>query len=354
MGRFYWDTFRRSSGKQYYAITAPDGTILSNDENGNPISWLRSEATFKQNLNDGDARFVKKDDGTWSVQFKQRLPQGKKPRSILRDVGTTSTGSADADKYFGTAVFDNPKPVALIQTLTSIVTGKNDIVLDFFSGSATTAEAVLTLNADDSESRRYILVQLPETLDSSKPTLAIRNALKLGYRTIDEIGRERIKRAAAKIKAETDADIDYGFRLYRLEEPSGQMLDQLESFDPEQADALFAGDYVSKFDLDGTPGQDTVLATWLVKDGHGLTATPERIKLAGYELDVCGDSAYIINTGLTSDDVVALVRMLENGELPVSRVVVFGYSVEFSVMHELKKNLAVLKSGKTVSVIERF
>ena len=69
---------------------------------------------------------------------------------------------------------------------------------------------------------------------------------------------------------------------------------------------------------------------------------------------MCGDSAYIINTGLTSDDVVAMVRMLENGELTVSRVVVFGYSVEFSVMHELKKNLAVLKSGKTVTVIERF
>lgn len=176
----------------------------------------------------------------------------------------------------------------------------------------------------------------------------------MGYRTIDQIGRDRIKRAAAKIKDETGADIDYGFRLYRLEEPSGQVLDQLEAFDPEQADALFAGDYVSKFDLDETPGHDTVLATWLVKDGHGLTATPERVKLAGYELDVCGDSAYIINTGLTSDDVVAMVRMLENGELTVSRVVVFGYSVEFSVMHELKKNLAVLKSGKTVTVIERF
>lgn len=198
------------------------------------------------------------------------------------------------------------------------------------------------------------MVQLPEVIDGESGSKTAKAAYKAGYRTIDEIGCERIKRAAAKIKEETSADIDYGFRLYRLEEPSGQVLDQLEAFDPEQADALFAGDYVSKFDLDETPGHDTVLATWLVKDGHGLTATPERVRLAGYELDVCGDSAYIINTGLTSDDVVAMVRMLENGELTVSRVVVFGYSVEFSVMHELKKNLAVLKSGKTVTVIERF
>ena len=69
---------------------------------------------------------------------------------------------------------------------------------------------------------------------------------------------------------------------------------------------------------------------------------------------MCGDSAYVIDAGLTSDDVVELVRMLENGELMISRVVVFGYSIGFSVMHELKKNLAVLKSGKTVTMIERF
>lgn len=176
----------------------------------------------------------------------------------------------------------------------------------------------------------------------------------MGYRTIDEIGRERIKRAAAKIKEETGAEIDYGFRLYRLEEPSGQVLDQLESFDPATADALFAGDYVSKFDLDGTPGHDTVLATWLVEDGYGLTTSAEKVRLESYELDVCGDSGYVIDTGLTSDDVVALVRLVETGALGLSRIVVFGYSVKFSVMHELKKNLAVLKSGKTVDVIERF
>lgn len=353
-GRFYWDTFRRSSGKQYYPIAAPDGTVLDKDEQGNPISWLRSEETFKRNLQDGDARFIKKPDGTWSVQFKQRLPEGKKPRSILRDVGTTSTGGDDANGYFGMNVFDNPKPVELIKALIAFTTEKGDIILDFFSGSGTTAEAVISLNSADSGDRKYVLIQLPERIDSAKATLAARNALELGYYSIDEIGRERIKRAAAKVKAETGADIDYGFRLYRLEEPSGKLLDQLEAFDPGQADALFSGDYVSMFDLDGTPGHDTVLATWLVKDGYGLTASTKKVKLAGYELDVCGDSGYVIDTGLTSDDVVELVRRVENGELELSRVVVFGYSVEFSVMHELKKNLAVLKSGRVVSVIERL
>ena len=139
-----------------------------------------------------------------------------------------------------------------------------------------------------------------------------------------------------------------------MEEPSGQVLDQLERFDPAASDALFAGDYVSTFDLNNTPGHDTVLATWLVKDGYGLTMTTDKVKLESYELDVCGDSGYVIDSGLTSEDVVELVRLLETAELEVSRVVVFGYSVEFSVMHELKKNLSVLKSGRTVSVIERL
>jgi putative site-specific DNA-methyltransferase (adenine-specific) len=263
-------------------------------------------------------------------------------------------GTQEVKELLSSESASYPKPTPLLKEVLQLGTPQGGLIVDFFSGSGTTAEASLRLSAETGLDRQFIMVQLPEVIDGESGSKTAKAAYKAGYRTIDEIGCERIKRAAAKIKEETSADIDYGFRLYRLEEPSGQVLDQLEAFDPEQADALFAGDYVSKFDLDETPGHDTVLATWLVKDGHGLTATPERVRLAGYELDVCGDSAYIINTGLTSDDVVAMVRMLENGELTVSRVVVFGYSVEFSVMHELKKNLAVLKSGKTVTVIERF
>ena len=252
------------------------------------------------------------------------------------------------EAMMGSRVFENPKSVNLIRRLILFVCQEDSLVLDFFSGSATTADAVMRSNAADDFARRYIMVQLPEVIGEKAP------AYLNGYRTIDQIGRERIKRAAVKIREETGADIDYGFRLYRLEEPSGQVLDQLERFDPEDADTLFSGDYVSKFDLNGTPGHDTVLATWLVEDGHGLTTGAQQVTLAGYELDVCGDSAYIISPGLTSDDLVELVRQLENGDLAVSRVVVFGYSVTFGVMHELKKNLSVLKSGRTVSVIERL
>ncbi|MBT1035492.1 site-specific DNA-methyltransferase [Canibacter sp. lx-45] len=265
------------------------------------------------------------------------------------DEYTNAAGSKEFDSLFDRKkIFDHPKSTALLRRLFNLIDKPGAVILDFFSGSASSAEAVLRMNAHDQGNRKFIMVQLPELVEKGKP------ASQAGYRTIDEIGRERIKRAAAKIKDETGADIDYGFKLYRLEEPSGRVLEDLEKFNPNDADALFTGDYVEKFSLRGTPGHDTVLATWLVKDGYGLTILAERVKLAGYELDVCGDSGYVINTGLTSDDVVKLVQMLETGELGLSRVVVFGYSVEFSVMHELKKNLAVLKSGKTVDVIERF
>lgn len=260
-------------------------------------------------------------------------------------------GVEDLKKLDLATEFSFPKPVELIRQVVEGATirtkTEKNIILDFFSGSATSAEAVMRQNSSDKGNRRYIMVQLPEQIEETKP------AYKAGYRTIDEIGRERIKRAAVKIKEESGADIDYGFKLVRLESPSVKTLDELDAFDPN-VDDLLAGDYVSKFCLDGTPGHDVILTTWLNQDGFGLLATPRKVELADYMLDVCEDSAYIINPGIASEDVQELVRLLEADELQLNRVVVFPYSVTFSIMHELKKNLSVLRSGQIVEVIERF
>ncbi|WP_019174117.1 site-specific DNA-methyltransferase [Brevibacterium ravenspurgense] len=263
-------------------------------------------------------------------------------------------GTQEVKELLSSESASYPKPTPLLKEVLQLGTPQGGLIVDFFSGSGTTAEASFRLSAETGLDRQFIMVQLPEVIDGESGSKTAKAAYKAGYRTIDEIGRERIKRAAAKVKKETGADIDYGFKLYRLNEPSGQVLDDLLTFDTKQDGTLLAGDYVSKFDLNGTPGHDTVLATWLVEDGHGLVTGAQQVTLDGYELDVCRDSAYIISPGLTSDDVVELVRQLENGDLAVSRVVVFGYSVTFGVMHELKKNLSVLKSGRTVSVIERL
>lgn len=168
-GRYFWDTFKRKSGKQYYPITCPDGTILEFDDDGNPISWLRSKARFDSDIKKGDIRIVD-NNGKWSVQFKQRMPKGKTPRSIfttdtvISDKGTTSAGASDVYAYFRKDVFSNPKPIELIKFLCGFVLSKDDIILDFFSGSGTTAEAIMRLNLEG-ENYKYILVQLEENIE---------------------------------------------------------------------------------------------------------------------------------------------------------------------------------------------
>mgnify|MGYP000892432528 CR=1 FL=1 len=320
---------------------------------GQDSCWRWGKQLVSENLVSGSAYESQvvarqKSDGGWNIYQKNRKSTTK-AKSVWSETGMrTEDGTREVRSLFGAAVFDHPKPISLIKRCLEIATEDDSLILDFFSGSGTTAHAVFSSNSDDKGKRRFILVQLDEQISSDHI------AYSEGFRTIDEIGRERIKLAAAKIKDETGADIDYGFKLYRLEKPSGQVLDDLEHFEPNATQVFFADDYVSKFTHNETPGHDTVLTTWLVKDGYGLTITPTKVKLAKYELDVCGDSAYIIDTGLSSADVFELVRMLEHGDLEISRIVVFGYSVVFSVMHELKKNLAVLRSGRSVKIIERF
>ena len=235
IGRFFWDTFKRKSGKQYYPITCPDGTVLECDEDGNAISWLRSKTRFESDLKAGEVRIVKVKD-KWSVQFKQRIPLGKTPRSIfttetvITDKGTTSTGSEDVYQYFKKDVFSNPKPVELLSFLMGFALNDGEIALDFFSGSGTLAEAVMRENAKDSGTRKYIAVQLQEDITkaltgtSSNAQRVAENAIS----TLDEIGRpyyiselakERIRRAGEKIKADsplTTAGLDVGFRVLKL------------------------------------------------------------------------------------------------------------------------------------------
>lgn len=235
-GKYFWDTFKRKSGKQYYSIVCPDGTVLKEDEHGNPISWLRSETRFLEDKKIGDVRIVKVND-KWTVHFKQRLPKGKKPRSIfttetvLDDKGTTSSGSNDIFKLFGMEVFSNPKPVELMQYLLGFGLTAEDYVMDFFSGSGTIAEAVMRMNALDSGRRKFILIQLDENLHdiiantSSNKQLALINAVDLLKQLnkaplLTEIGKERIRRAGDKIieeHPEVAGKLDIGFKVLKLD-----------------------------------------------------------------------------------------------------------------------------------------
>lgn len=215
-GRFFWDTFARPGLKNpiYYDIIAPDGTVINN-------GWIHGKERYEQELKEGVIRIIKKnnDDG-WSVQCKQYLNlNGKKPRSMTMDFGGSIEGRKDIGNIFNNEkIFSYPKSEKFIKTLISTIEYKNGIILDFFSGSATVANAVMKLNAEDGGHRKFIMVQLPEECDEKS------EAYKAGYKNICEIGKERIRRAGKQILAEkhgdllaNESELDVGFRDLKLD-----------------------------------------------------------------------------------------------------------------------------------------
>ncbi|WP_333880550.1 site-specific DNA-methyltransferase [Lysinibacillus capsici] len=350
IGRYYWDTFKRKSGKQYYPITAPDGTVLEYDENGNKISWLRSEKRFYSDLEIGDVKFVNHN-GKWNVHFKQRLPKGKKPRNllVLTENGTNSDGSDEILNYFGAEVFTNPKPSSLIKYFIEVLTRNEDIVLDFFSGSGTTADAVFQVNADTNGDRKFILVQLPE------PTKDNSNARNLGYKTIDEIGRERIRKAAEKVLNNIKTHVDLGFKTYYAHERPVLALDEIEEFSnsEEVQDSLGISieNNVEKYAYLDASGRDTLLTTWMLNDGEGLGIEPKEIKFFDYVGFKRGNRLYLIDEGFNSNNVAELLRQIDSKILVLSNVTVFAHSMSFEVRHEL--NIA-LRTRTGISLEVRY
>lgn len=302
---------------------------------------------------DNNFRPIENEDGTkyyyWitktgAIYYRK---EGRTPQyiqTVLNNMGTTEKNKNYLESL-GVS-FDYPKPLELISYLISIFSGSEDYILDFFSGSATSAESVLRQNIIDKQSRNFILVQIPEKINPNQAEY------ELGYRSIDEIGRARIEKAAEKIKKETGADIDYGYKLYYLEKPSEKTLIDLENFVPEIK--LITDDMISIFDNEHSNGKESILSTWLIEDGYGLSKSTDKYKLNNYNADLIDKTLYIIDEGLTQDDSMVLIKRIENEELNITRIVIYVHSVPFNVLHELRKNLKVLRNNKNVTLIERF
>lgn len=265
-----------------------------------------------------------------------------------------SGGAADLKVLFGENVpFDYPKSVALVKFLINIGTAKEDLILDFFSGSATTAHAVMQLNSEDNGKRRIISVQLPENLDlsfgkaSSENKSKIKNAIDLTDEIgkphfLDEIGQERIIRAAKKIKEDNSIfEGDLGYKHYSLKEPSDQTFAKLEEFNPN---VFFTDNILDDF------GIDTILCTWTLRDGYGFNAEIKPIDLAGYTAFLCDRHLYFINPGLINESdpssLVALIEKYNNDKaFTPENIVLFGYSFTYTETEALKKNLMPLRDG---------
>lgn len=153
------------------------------------------------------------------MEYDPEVPPNLIDKSVNVDT-TENAGKLLNQLFDGAKVFDYPKPVDLVMYLNNFIGDKDAIVLDFFSGSATTAHAVMQLNAEDNGKRKFIMVQLPEVCDEKS------EAFKVGYKNICEIGKERIRRAGKKIKDDnplTTQDLDIGFRVLKCD--SGNMKD---------------------------------------------------------------------------------------------------------------------------------
>lgn len=270
---------------------------------------------------------------------------------IWEDTGViTEQGSKELGTYGMGDAFDFPKPTYLVKKLLEIGANKDSLCVDFFSGSATTMEAVMTLNAIDDGSRRIIAIQLPENLDLKLENVPRNEKAKVKKvldfldsvdrpHMLDQIGLERMNRAIAHIKTQyPNTTTDLGFRHFTLTEPSGTTLDKLEKFSPDDA-----GMYVTNTILEDF-GVPTVLATWLVRDGYGFTAPVEAINFAGYTGYYMGKHLYLINQDLSNDAITAITEKYEtDGAFNPENVVLFGYSFKWTEMESLKTNLARLK-----------
>jgi type III restriction enzyme/adenine-specific DNA-methyltransferase len=250
------------------------------------------------------------------------------------------------ENLFELKVFDFPKDENVIKkflSFVSVYSDAHDIVLDFFSGSATTANALIKLNSEDNGNRKFIAIQLPEQLDLKKESQknAFNFLKKLNLpTTLDYIGIERIKRAAKKIKEETRAEIDYGFKHYILNEPNPVTLDKCETFDK----ATLSGDGSILEDF----GTETVLTTWLNYDGYGLTNKATEIDLKGYKAHYNQKHLYLINPDFSQEAVMALFEKYDSeATFNPENIILFGYSFnEWSVTEMLEKNLKILNDSE--------
>ena len=256
---------------------------------GIEMSWRRSPENLSKTKDDF---IICHNSNGISFYKKQRLnddmKNGKKPKTLFYKTEYSSgNGTALIKQLFNGRVFDNPKPLALIKDFVKIGSDANTFILDFFSGSATTAHAVMQLNAEDGGNRKFIMVQLPEKCDEKS------EAFKAGYKTICDIGKERIRRAgSAIVKPETFFDkpknVDVGFRVLKLD--SSNMKDVY--YKPsDYAQDLLSG-FESNIKEDRTPLD--LLFQVMLELGKPRSAKIE-------EKEIAGKKVFIVNRDEVTD-----------------------------------------------------
>lgn len=283
-------------------------------------AWRRSKELFEFGLKNGfivikdyeshsriytktyqNCKIVKKGNG-FQLEYMERT-KAISTLEFIENEYSNDNSKKNITQVFDAAVFDYSKPVELLKTITSYATSMSDVVLDFFSGSATTAHAVMKLNAEDGGHRKFIMVQLPEKTDEKS------EAYKAGYKNICEIGKERIRRAGRKIKEDAGltapADLDIGFRCLRLDESNMKPV----YYTPEETQQQDLFSLVDNVKSDRTP--EDLLFQVMLDLGVLLSSSIEVKEIAGKKVFNVADGFLLacFDHDVTDETVKAIAQM---------------------------------------------
>ena len=314
-----------------YEIITPSGRKVLPPSG---YSWRLNKERYNQFVSENRIWFGEKGDNVPRIKrFLSDVKTGITPMTVWRhnDVGHSQSAQQSLKQIFnGKAMFDYPKSLELIKRIISLYSNNNSLILDFFSGSATTAHAVMKLNAEDGGNRKFIMVQLPEKTDEKS------EAYKAGFKNICEIGKERIRRAGEQIKHEMEkegkdsSNLDVGFKVFKLDDTN---IKEWDSSQEVTESTLFDQQEVFK---EGRTTED-VLYEILLK--YGVLDMPVSETLindkVAYDIGH-GDMIVALFDDITSEDVKAIAEKKP-------RVVIFKDSgfendnVKLNALHNLEK-----------------
>jgi len=363
-------------------------------KNGIVITELKTEARYvwsqdflNEEIKNGTQIFLSKQFSFNVLRYNQ-AEKTKTPSTLIDknvEVGTNEDASNEIAKLFNTEVgviFDYAKPTSLIKFLVRFLPTKSDLILDFFAGSGTTGDAVMQLNAEDGGNRKFILVQLPEPIDEKKNKTAydfVKNELK-AEPTIFEITKERLLRAAKKIKTEIidkkieekekeikdlEATLDFenkeekikqlkfeidslkqqdlGFKIFETIPIWEDYNFEAEEFDSSQT--LFDAGKLSEDDI------KALLITWKTYDGIPLTQNLESVDLSGYKAYYGNGKLYLMHKGFTTDNLKALLEKIDSdNHFEPKTIIAFGYHFESARLRELAENVKTYNNKKKTDI----
>lgn len=281
-----------------------------------------------------------KRDGGWNIYEKSRK-NTTKAKSIWTDTKfINEQGTIESGKLDMSGVLQFPKPLELMKQCISLASDQNDIVLDFFAGSGTTAHGVLELNAEESGHRKFITVQIPEVCGEDSV------ALNAGYKNIFDITKERLLRAGQKLgDSFPDYEGDLGFKVFEV----------IEDFRVEEDDKELALSNLTMFDdvlLTGEQYQ-TLLTTWALYDGSELTTPIYDIDLDGYTAHLCDRRLYMIASDFSSNALKALLHKLDDTDdkdFDPNKIVYYANNFDSVKQMELNEALKSYANKKSIEI----